>query len=164
MLAALYSPSPSLKLSVGFAQAALTPQRDPRSGFSRSRGESKGKPAANSKSDGIPGEWRSEVVFQAMDVAQTPDSAARRHRESPATTDILPEARDDPCGLRHAPLRLRPDTRGEAFPLRQSAPVRAAMGPDMAAQSRGEEVWRQSKRHGFENRAGRYIESLWSLK
>ncbi|KAJ1082419.1 hypothetical protein NDU88_002587 [Pleurodeles waltl] len=27
-LAALHSPSPSLKLSVGFAQAALTPQRD----------------------------------------------------------------------------------------------------------------------------------------
>ncbi|KAJ1155392.1 hypothetical protein NDU88_008122 [Pleurodeles waltl] len=43
----LQSPSPSLKLSVGFAQAALTPQRDP-----RSRGESKGKPATNSKSDG----------------------------------------------------------------------------------------------------------------
>ncbi|KAJ1081621.1 hypothetical protein NDU88_001799 [Pleurodeles waltl] len=41
-LAALHSPSPSLKLSVGFAQAALTPQRDPRSGFRRSRGESKG--------------------------------------------------------------------------------------------------------------------------
>ncbi|KAJ1217800.1 hypothetical protein NDU88_005388 [Pleurodeles waltl] len=58
-------PRPSLELSVGFAQAALTPQRDPRSGLSRSRGESKGKPAANSKSDGIPGEWRSEVVFQA---------------------------------------------------------------------------------------------------
>ncbi|KAJ1116636.1 hypothetical protein NDU88_004842 [Pleurodeles waltl] len=48
-----------------FAQAALTPQRDPRSGLSRSRGESKGKPATNSKSDGIPGEWRSEMVFQA---------------------------------------------------------------------------------------------------
>ncbi|KAJ1170747.1 hypothetical protein NDU88_002619 [Pleurodeles waltl] len=47
-----------------------------------------------------------------MDVAQTPDSTARRHQEPPATTDILPEARDDLCGLRHAPLKARHEGRG----------------------------------------------------
>ncbi|KAJ1177790.1 hypothetical protein NDU88_003042 [Pleurodeles waltl] len=44
-----------------------------------------------------------------------------------------------------ATLRSRPDTRGEAFLPRQSAPVRAATGPDVAAQGRGEEARRQSK-------------------
>ncbi|KAJ1143553.1 hypothetical protein NDU88_009861 [Pleurodeles waltl] len=45
---------------LGFTQAALTPQRDPR------RGESKGKPAANSKSDGIPGERSSKVLHKRL--------------------------------------------------------------------------------------------------
>ncbi|KAJ1203192.1 hypothetical protein NDU88_006985 [Pleurodeles waltl] len=45
---------------LGFTQAALTPQRDPR------RGESKGKPAATSKSDGIPGERSSKVLHKRL--------------------------------------------------------------------------------------------------
>ncbi|KAJ1201731.1 hypothetical protein NDU88_005537 [Pleurodeles waltl] len=58
---------------LGFTQAALTPQRDPR------RGESKGKPAATSKSDGIPGERSSKVLHKRL----SRRSGTRKVEENP---------------------------------------------------------------------------------
>ncbi|KAJ1110607.1 hypothetical protein NDU88_007957 [Pleurodeles waltl] len=77
MLAALHSPSPSLKLSVGFAQAALTPQQDPR----RSRGEE--SPKANQQQTASPTPLHSpspslELSVGFAQAALTPQRDPRR--------------------------------------------------------------------------------------